>query len=67
MIITYACVCDCVCPSICVSVTAVTVCQSDYVFACRDDYKFAEMISQKPSVAILSLDLVRHPYIALER
>ena len=26
-----------------------------------------EMIRQKPSVAILSLNLIRHPYIVLER
>ena len=34
---------------------------------CRDDYKFSEMIGQKPSVAILSLNLIGHPYIVLER
>ena len=32
----------------------------------RGDYKVAEMIGQKPSIVILSLNLVRHPYIALE-
>ena len=32
----------------------------------RGDYKFAEMIGQKPSIAIISLKLVRHPYIALK-
>ena len=34
---------------------------------CREDYNFAEVINQKPSIAILSLNLVGHPYIALER
>ena len=29
--------------------------------------KFLEMIGQKPSIAILSLNLIGHPYIALER
>ena len=32
----------------------------------RDDYKFSEMIGQKPSMTIWSLDLIGHPYIALE-
>ena len=27
----------------------------------RGDYKFAEIIGQKPSIAILSLNLVGHP------
>ena len=33
----------------------------------RDDYKFVEMIGQKPLLAIMSCNLIRHPYIALER
>ena len=34
----------------------------------RDDYyKFSEMIGQKPSIAIQSLDLIGHPYIAIKR
>ena len=33
----------------------------------RDDHNFLEMIGQKPSIAILSLDLIGHPYIALEK
>jgi len=31
---------------------------------CRDDYKFSEMIGQKPLMAILSLNLIRY---SLER
>ena len=34
---------------------------------CRDDYKFSEMIGQKPLIATLVPYLIRHPYIALER
>ena len=34
-----------------------------YMHICRGDYKIAEMIGQKPSIAILSLNLV---YIVLE-
>ena len=34
---------------------------------CRGDYKVAEMISQKSSIAMNLLNLVGHPYIALER
>ena len=33
----------------------------------RGDYKIVEMIEQKPSIAIFSLNLVGHPYIALKR
>ena len=33
----------------------------------RDDYKFSEMIGQKPSITTLSLNLIGHPYIALKR
>ena len=33
----------------------------------RDDYKFSEMIGQKPLIATLVLNLIGHPYIALER
>ena len=33
----------------------------------RDDYKFSEMIAQKPLIATLVPNLIRHPYIALER
>ena len=33
----------------------------------RDDHKFSEMIGQKPLIVILSLNLIGHPYIALER
>ena len=33
----------------------------------RGDYKVAEMIGQKSSIAINSLNFVGHPYIALER
>ena len=33
----------------------------------RDDYKFVEMIGQKPLLGILSCNLIRHPYITLER
>ena len=33
----------------------------------RDDYKFSEMIGQKPLTAIRSFNLIGHPYIALER
>ena len=33
----------------------------------RGDYKVAEMISQKSSIAINSLNLIGHPYIAFER
>ena len=36
------------------------------IYSSRGDYKFAEMIGQKQSIAILSLNLVGHPYIALE-
>ena len=38
-----------------------------HIFKGRKDYKFAETIGQKPSIAILSLNLIRHPCIALER
>ena len=43
-----------------------------YVFikikaATRGDYQVAEMIGQKSSIAIYLLNLVGHPYIALER
>ena len=31
----------------------------------RDDYKFSEMIGQKPLIATLVPNLIRHPYIAL--
>ena len=34
---------------------------------CRGDYKVAEMIGQKSSIAINLLNLVGHPYIALKR
>ena len=34
---------------------------------CRDDYKFSKMIGQKPLIVILSLNLIGHPYIALEK
>ena len=33
----------------------------------RDDYKFVEMIGQKPLLGIRSCNLIGHPYIALER
>ena len=33
----------------------------------RDDYKFVEMIRQKPLLGILSCNLIGHPYITLER
>ena len=33
----------------------------------RDDYKFSEMIEQKPLIARLVPNLIGHPYIALER
>ena len=33
----------------------------------RDDYKFSEMIGQKPLIATLVPNLIGHPYIALER
>ena len=33
----------------------------------RDDYKFIEMIGQKPLLGILSCNLIGHPYITLER
>ena len=33
----------------------------------RGDYEVAEMIGQKSSIAINLLNLVGHPYIALER
>ena len=33
----------------------------------RDDYKFSKMIGQKPLIVILSLNLIGHPYIALEK
>ena len=33
----------------------------------RDDYKFSEMIGQKPMMATLAPNLIRHPYITLER
>ena len=32
-----------------------------------DDYKFSEVIRQKPLIATLAPNLIRHPYIALER
>ena len=38
-----------------------------YVYVCRGDYKVAEMIGQKSLIAIMSLNLVGYPYIALER
>ena len=37
------------------------------LYNASDDNKFSEMISQKPAIAILSLNLIGHPYIALER
>jgi len=40
--------------------------KSEYVIH-KGDYKFAEMIGQKPSIAVMSLNLVGHPYIALEK
>ena len=33
----------------------------------RDDYKFSEVIGQKPLIATLVPILIGHPYIALER
>ena len=33
----------------------------------RDDYKFSEMIGQKPLIATLAPNLIGHPYIALEK
>ena len=33
----------------------------------RDNYKFSEMIGQKPLIATLVPNLIGHPYIALER
>ena len=36
-------------------------------FVTRGDYKVVEMIGQKSSIAINLLNLVGHPYIALER
>ena len=33
----------------------------------RDDYKFSEMIGQKPLKATFFPNLIGHPYIALER
>ena len=33
----------------------------------RDDYKFSEMIRQKPLIATLVPNLTGHQYIALER
>ena len=38
-----------------------------HIFKGRKDYKFAEMIGQKPLIAMLSLNLVKYPCIALER
>ena len=38
-----------------------------YVYIRRDDYKFSEMIGQKPLIATLVPYLIRHPYIALEK
>ena len=43
------------------------VCVSVCVHVFRDDYKFSEMIRQKPLIAIWSLNLIGHPYIVLER
>ena len=37
------------------------------VYIIRDDYKFSEMIGQKPLTATLVPNLIRHPYIVLER
>ena len=34
---------------------------------CRDDYKFSEMIGQKPLIATLVPNLIGHPYVASER
>ena len=45
--------------------TRCTSCQEEIVQT--DDYKFLEMIEQKPLIAISSLSLIGHPYIALER
>ena len=36
------------------------------MYVCRD-YKFSEMIGQKPLIATLIPNLIGHPYIALER
>ena len=33
----------------------------------KDDYKFSEMIGQKPLIATLAPNLIGYPYIALER
>ena len=33
----------------------------------RCDYKFSKMIGQKALIVILSLNLIGHPYIALEK
>ena len=42
-------------------------CTCMYVVVGRDDYKFSEMIRQKPMIATLVPNLIGHPYIALER
>ena len=47
--------------------TQVTVCCAVNVTHIRDDYKFSEMIGQKPLIATLAPNLIGHPYIALER
>ena len=33
----------------------------------RDDYKFVQMIGQKPLLVIMSCNLIGHPYITLKR
>ena len=33
----------------------------------KDDYKFSEMIGQKPLIVTLVPNLIGHPYIALDR
>jgi len=47
------------CPCTCISVFTITK------YNIRGDYKFAEMIGQKPSIAILSLKDI--PYIEVQR
>ena len=44
------------------------LCTSTYLctYIHRDDYKFSEMIGQKPLIATLIPNLIGHPYIVLE-
>ena len=58
------CVCVCVWVCACLGVCVfgcVRVCVCVCVICMyKDDYKFSEMIGQKPAIAILSLNLIKH-------